>query len=210
MQIRIGLAGLLIAALAACGGGGGSDDAPTVGMQSPSISATAVQRNPATAEITVSTRHFGEGQAIYFELVGGRALLSDFEAGGDFGDVAHMSVTLRNDLPVGTQTQALTLHACGDAACKTEFRGSPMSLTLTATVTPNIDVAAVTSLQRTGADPAPTADVPVTETWAGELLATVGEGMGAGSFEVRTGSYCDRCPSRRSCPLHERGQQVTR
>ena len=53
-------------------------------------------------------------------------------------------------------------------------------------------------------------DVPVTETWAGELLATVGEGMGAGSFEVRTGSYCDRCPSRRSCPLQERGGQVTR
>src|SRR4051794_5202609 len=48
-------------------------------------------------------------------------------------------------------------------------------------------------------------DVPVTATWAGELLADVGEGMGAGSFEVRTGSYCDRCPSRRSCPLHERG-----
>jgi RecB family exonuclease len=53
------------------------------------------------------------------------------------------------------------------------------------------------------------ADVPVTETWAGELLATVGEGMGAGSFEVRTGSHCDRCPSRRSCPLNERGAQVT-
>lgn len=176
MQIRIGLAGLLIAALAACGGGGGSDDAPTVGMQSPSISATAVQRNPATAEITVSTRHFGEGQAIYFELVGGRALLSDFEAGGDFGDVAHMSVTLRNDLPVGTQTQALTLHACGDAACKTEFRGSPMSLTLTATVTPNIDVAAVTSLQRTGADPAPTADVPVTvPAAAGDIFFSPGD-----------------------------------
>ncbi|MGY1605091.1 ATP-dependent helicase [Geodermatophilus sp. SYSU D00815] len=58
-------------------------------------------------------------------------------------------------------------------------------------------------------DPLPD-DVPVTETWAGELLATVGEGMGAGTFEVRTGSYCDRCPSRRSCPLHERGGQVTR
>jgi superfamily I DNA/RNA helicase/RecB family exonuclease len=53
-------------------------------------------------------------------------------------------------------------------------------------------------------------DVPVTETWAGELLASVGEGMGAASFEVRTGSYCDRCPSRRSCPLQERGGQVTR
>ena len=57
-------------------------------------------------------------------------------------------------------------------------------------------------------DPLP-ADVPVGETWAGELLATVGDGMGAATFEVRTGSYCDRCPSRRSCPLHERGGQVT-
>jgi RecB family exonuclease len=54
------------------------------------------------------------------------------------------------------------------------------------------------------------AGVQAEETWAGELLAAVGEGMGAGSFEVRTGSYCDRCPSRRSCPLHERGGQVTR
>ena len=53
------------------------------------------------------------------------------------------------------------------------------------------------------------AGVPVAETWAGQLLATVGEGMGAGSFEVRTGSYCERCPSRRSCPLQERGRQVT-
>jgi RecB family exonuclease len=58
-------------------------------------------------------------------------------------------------------------------------------------------------------DPLP-ADVPVTETWAGELLAAVGEGMGGATFEVRTGSYCERCPSRRSCPLHERGGQVTR
>jgi RecB family exonuclease len=58
-------------------------------------------------------------------------------------------------------------------------------------------------------DPLP-ADVPVTDTWAGELLAAVGEGMGGATFEVRTGSYCERCPSRRSCPLHERGGQVTR
>jgi len=36
------------------------------------------------------------------------------------------------------------------------------------------------------------------------------DGMGAASFEVRTGPYCERCPSRRSCPLHERGGQVTR
>ena len=53
------------------------------------------------------------------------------------------------------------------------------------------------------------ADGPVGETWAGELLAQVGEGMGAATFEVRTGSHCSRCPARRSCPLQEPGRQVT-
>jgi superfamily I DNA/RNA helicase/RecB family exonuclease len=53
------------------------------------------------------------------------------------------------------------------------------------------------------------ADVPLEETWAGELLAEVGDGMGAASFEVRTGSHCQRCPARRSCPLQEPGRQVT-
>jgi RecB family exonuclease len=52
-------------------------------------------------------------------------------------------------------------------------------------------------------------DVPVDETWAGELLVQVGEGMGAATFEVRTGSHCARCPARRSCPLQEPGRQVT-
>jgi superfamily I DNA/RNA helicase/RecB family exonuclease len=53
------------------------------------------------------------------------------------------------------------------------------------------------------------ADVPLEQTWAGQLLAEVGEGMGAATFEVRTGSHCSRCPMRRSCPMHERGRQVT-
>jgi superfamily I DNA/RNA helicase/RecB family exonuclease len=58
--------------------------------------------------------------------------------------------------------------------------------------------------------PALPADVDAGETWAGQLLATVGEGMGAGSFEVRTDADCDRCAFRRSCPLQEPGRQVTR
>jgi superfamily I DNA/RNA helicase/RecB family exonuclease len=53
------------------------------------------------------------------------------------------------------------------------------------------------------------ADVPLDQTWAGELLAQVGDGMGAATFEVRTGSHCSRCPMRRSCPLQEPGRQVT-
>ncbi|WP_217637008.1 ATP-dependent helicase [Geodermatophilus telluris] len=57
-------------------------------------------------------------------------------------------------------------------------------------------------------DPLPDG-VPAGETWAGELVAEVGEGMGAATFEVRSGSHCQRCPARRSCPLSERGRQVT-
>ncbi|MEU2347522.1 ATP-dependent DNA helicase [Modestobacter sp. NPDC049651] len=54
------------------------------------------------------------------------------------------------------------------------------------------------------------ADVDPGETWAGELLATVGEGMGGGSFVARTDTDCDRCAFRRSCPMQESGRQVTR
>jgi RecB family exonuclease len=58
-------------------------------------------------------------------------------------------------------------------------------------------------------DPLPD-DLPLDETPAGRLLAEVTEGMGAATFEIRTGTHCQRCPSRRSCPLHEQGRQVTR
>lgn len=53
-------------------------------------------------------------------------------------------------------------------------------------------------------------DVPASATWAGTLVAEVGEGMGAGVFEVRTDADCDRCSFRRSCPMQESGRQVTR
>jgi RecB family exonuclease len=51
-------------------------------------------------------------------------------------------------------------------------------------------------------------DEPVGATWAGQLVAEVAEAMGAATFAVRTDAACERCPSRRSCPLHERGRQV--
>jgi RecB family exonuclease len=56
--------------------------------------------------------------------------------------------------------------------------------------------------------PLPADEDPRT-TWAGELIAEVGEGMGAGTFLVRTDMDCDRCSFRRSCPLQESGRQVT-
>ncbi|GAA4330679.1 hypothetical protein GCM10023162_35850 [Klenkia terrae] len=54
------------------------------------------------------------------------------------------------------------------------------------------------------------ADVPATTTWAGELEAEVGDGMGAATFAARTDTDCERCSFRRSCPMQESGRQVTR
>ncbi|MCZ2838672.1 ATP-dependent helicase [Modestobacter sp. VKM Ac-2985] len=54
------------------------------------------------------------------------------------------------------------------------------------------------------------ADVDPRESWAGELIAEVGEGMGAGEFVARTDTDCERCAFRRSCPMQESGRQVTR
>ncbi|MBY3555481.1 ATP-dependent helicase [Modestobacter lapidis] len=60
------------------------------------------------------------------------------------------------------------------------------------------------------AQPPLPAEVDPRQTWAGELLAEVGEGMGAGSFAARTDADCERCAFRRSCPMQESGRQVTR
>jgi len=54
------------------------------------------------------------------------------------------------------------------------------------------------------------ADVDPRQSWAGELIAEVGEGMGAGEFAARTDTDCERCAFRRSCPMQESGRQVTR
>ena len=46
--------------------------------------------------------------------------------------------------------------------------------------------------------------------WVVEAIGEAVEGMSAGTFLARANAGCDRCPTRRSCPLHATGQQVTR
>ena len=53
-------------------------------------------------------------------------------------------------------------------------------------------------------------DVDPRESWAGRLIAEVGEGMGGAEFAARTDTDCERCAFRRSCPMQESGRQVTR
>lgn len=47
-------------------------------------------------------------------------------------------------------------------------------------------------------------------TWVQDLLVQASAGMSADQFAAQVNSGCDRCPTRRSCPLHAQGQQVTR
>ena len=55
---------------------------------------------------------------------------------------------------------------------------------------------------------------PLTEdpepAWVVESIEAAVEGMSGATFLARANPGCDRCPSRRSCPLHATGQQVTR
>ena len=46
--------------------------------------------------------------------------------------------------------------------------------------------------------------------WVVHSIGEAVEGMSAATFLARVNPGCDRCPSRRSCPLHATGQQVTR
>ncbi|MDQ3733668.1 MAG: ATP-dependent helicase [Actinomycetota bacterium] len=46
--------------------------------------------------------------------------------------------------------------------------------------------------------------------WVVESISAAVEGMSAATFLARANPGCDRCPTRRSCPLHATGQQVTR
>lgn len=46
--------------------------------------------------------------------------------------------------------------------------------------------------------------------WVVESIGEAVEGMSAATFLARVNPGCDRCPTRRSCPLHANGQQVTR
>jgi len=46
--------------------------------------------------------------------------------------------------------------------------------------------------------------------WVLDALDEAVEGMSAATFLARANAGCDRCPTRRSCPLHATGQQVTR
>lgn len=46
--------------------------------------------------------------------------------------------------------------------------------------------------------------------WVLGALGEAVDGMSAATFQARANPGCDRCPTRRSCPLHATGQQVTR
>ena len=159
MRFANGLAGLSLVALAACSNGGA--DGPSASLAGSTVTIASVQNNAGTGHITVRLSHFKSGSPYYFELEGGRTVLSDFSPASEFSDTEDITVTSRSDLPAGVHSEATKLHVCVDENCKQEVGGSPMALTLEAAVSPNIAVNSDIELTRTGADAAPAQDVPV-------------------------------------------------
>lgn len=170
MKIQNGLAAVLLVVLSACSGGG-SDSGESVSLPVRTVTMSAVERNTTSGDLAVSVSNASPGSGIYFALEGGQTVLTDFEPAGDFSSVAHITLTTRSDLATGSHQETTKLHACLDENCRQEIHGSPMTVTLQVDVSPNIGVAALTTVSRTGADAAPTATIPVTvPIAAGDVL----------------------------------------
>ena len=201
MKFRSILVAATCVALAACGGGG-DDKTETVALQSGTVHMSAVERNTTTGDLAITVRNPKAGSAIYLQLEGGRTVLSDFEADPSFSDVEHITLTTRADLTQGGHQEVAKLHVCLDQGCQQEMRGSPLSVTLLVDVSPNIDVAPITALTRTGADPAPAASIPVTvpaaagavlfspeETSNGVTLSWADGAIQVATTQQRAGTY---------------------
>ncbi len=193
MNMRGILAGLILCTLTACGGGGGSSE-PTVSLRTPVVTMDGIERNPTTGELAIAISNVQPGTSVYFGVEGGRTLLADVLA-TTFSDVEHLALTLRTDLEPGPHEATVRVHVCLDAACAQELHGSPMTATLRSTISPNIAVAALTTLARTGADAAPSATIPVTIPAVAGVVAlaqvNVMDGLGLdyvdGAIQVSTG-----------------------
>lgn len=164
--------GLLL--LAGCGGGGGGGtgvpgNAGGGGASSPVFRATPA---PATLQAeslegygtTVSLQaaiSYDSEQALWLAIGYDPAHALDVD-GYVSGDTLYGTLTLRGDLVPGVYTSSVSLIACLDVDCKTQAKGSPVSVPLRFEVTPNLQVQPTVTLQRSGRDAAPSATVPVT------------------------------------------------
>lgn len=158
--------GLVVALLSACGGGGGGDnsgDGDDLSLALPvgRVETSVVARNAAQVDVVVRINGLDEQQVVYIGATGGDSLFSGGELIDTGDNGAALRGTLRNGLQPGVYTDTVTFSLCGDQACS----GGPVAPTVTATIVvtvlPNIEVAPLVTLSRSGAQAPPTARVDV-------------------------------------------------
>ena len=166
---NVGVAAGLCLLLAACGGGGGDSVASGSGTvvtlsADARLDVGAVEHNAKTFQLRAHISNVQPGQEIWI------GVRSDASTVSLFSDVRFLyvdpsgqmqfDVDLRNDLLVGVQQEVLEIRICADAQCQKVLAG-PVAVRIVVDVQPNIGIAPLIELSRSGSDPAPTVDVPI-------------------------------------------------
>ncbi len=180
------LAWLLVLAVVvvACGGGGGDGGAEANGeglslsLPVPRVEASMVARSDAQIEIRATINGLQAGQQVFIGATGGDAL---FDAGelldGGANDVV-LRGNVRAGLAPGTYTDSVTFELCRDQTCTGQSPTRSVTATVVLTVLPNIEVAPLIILSRSGAQPAPTLRVPVSVPAPAGAVTVTASGLG--------------------------------
>ena len=160
---------LTSAFLAACGGGGGGSSDGTPAGNSGTFAAVVSGGPPTATGIQGTSQPLNLTAALSYTGTGNLYLAAEADSavalsvnGQLAGDSLMLTVTLRGDLAPGTYPSEVLLLACLDQQCVTQAPGSPVHVPISYVVKPGIAVQQQVNLSRTGADPAPSATLPVT------------------------------------------------
>jgi hypothetical protein len=176
--LRIGLLCLALA-VAGCGGGGGTASPSANGSFSVAFSPPAISVETIAGyaqQINYSATLTYTGKANLYLAGDADPSVVAAVTGNAVGNSLSGVISLRGDLAPGTHTTSYLVHACLDQQCATEVSGSPATLPITFVVAPNIQVQQQVSLERTGQDPAPGIDLPVTVPAAAGTVAMTSTG----------------------------------
>jgi hypothetical protein len=173
---------LAVALLSACGGGGGGVGETDVSLSLPvsRIESSMVDRGSAQVEVIVRINGLEEQQVVFVSATGGEALFSRGELIDAGDNRVAVRGTVRNDLTVGVHTDTVTFSLCRDEACSGGPIASTVTATIVITVLPNIEVAPLVTLSRTGAQAAPATRVPVSIPGPAGSLQMFATALGGG------------------------------
>jgi len=154
------LAALNILVLSACGGGGGGGGQTTrpepvasVSIATRSVTASATYADYAPSRsITVTAANVPD-TGLYVGVEAGTAGLASADLQPTSETTASLSLQFRSpiDLEVGTVTDQVTVYVCFDDQCDRQVSGSPMTVSVSYTVSAPMTAALVTpALEATG------------------------------------------------------------